>query len=172
MKPTEQKEQFIIKRAEGLSYSKIAEDLQISKSTCCKWEQELQSQIKAAREDRLQELYSLYRLGRESHIEKLGAALERIDTALAAKDLTEVPADKLLKLKLEYESKLQELYTADAESSFTEYSTEEILREAASIYDRLKAGQITAVQAKSELAAIEGVQRAANANEAAAFNVF
>ena len=100
MKPTEQKELFIIKRAEGLSYSKIAEELQISKSTCCKWEQELQSQIKAAREDRLQELYSLYRLGRESYIEKLGAALERIDTALAAKDLTEVPADKLLKLKL------------------------------------------------------------------------
>lgn len=168
MKATEQKEQFIIHRAEGLSYSKIAELLHISKSTCCKWEQELASQIKAAKEDRLQDLYSLYRIGKESHIEKLGAALERIDAALAEKDLTEIPADKLLKLKLEYENRLQELYTADAESSFTDYSTEEVLREAASIYDRLKAGQITAVQAKSEIAAIEGIQKAVNANEAAA----
>ena len=173
MKTADKKEQFILLRAEGKSFSKIAEELHISKSTCSKWQQDLLDQITTAKEDRLKDLYSLYRLGREEHIKKLGEALQRIDTALDQKDLTEIPADKLLKLKLEYESRLQELYVEPADgSSFDDFSTEEILKEAAGIYDRLKAGTITAVQAKSELAAIDGVKRAVTANEAAAYSIF
>lgn len=173
MKTTDKKEQFVLLRAKGLSFAKIAEELHISKSTCTNWERDLLDKITTAKEDQLADVYSLYRLGRAEHIKKLGEMLERIDTALAGKDLAKIPADKLLKLKLEYENRMQELYVEPAaESSFDDYSTEEILKEAASIYDRLKAGQITAVQAKSELAAIEGVRKAATANEAAAYCVF
>ena len=41
MKPTELKQEYIRLRAEGKSYSFIAEQLHISKSTCTKWEREL-----------------------------------------------------------------------------------------------------------------------------------
>lgn len=165
MNATEKKEQYIILRAEGLSYSKIAAQLSISKSTCSKWETEFSENIKQAKEDRLKDLYTLYRLGKEEHIKKLGETLERIDTALDQKDLTEIPADKLLKLKLEYEEKLQQQYTEPVEKSFSEYSTEEMLENVAALYERLKAGEITTTQAKTELAALDSVRRAVNENK-------
>ena len=160
MKTAEKKEQFIILRAEGLSYGKIAAQLEISKSTCSKWEKDFSGAIQTAKEDRLNDLYTLYRLGKENHIKKLGETLERIDTALAQKDLTEIPADKLLKLKLEYEEKLQEQYTEPIEESFTEYSSEELLEATAALYERVKAGAITVTQAKAELITLKGVKQA------------
>ena len=72
MKTAEKKEQYILLRAEGLSYSKIAAQLNISKSTCSKWEKDFSEQITAAKEERLTDLYTLYRIGKEAHIEKLG----------------------------------------------------------------------------------------------------
>ena len=171
MKTAEKREQYIIMRAEGLSYAKIAAQLGISKSTCSKWEKDFSDRIKTAREDRLKDLYTLYRLGRENHIKKLGETLERIDEALAKKDLTEIPADKLLKLKLEYEEKLQSQYTEPVEESFTDYTTEEMLEAVAALYERLKAGEIDTAQAKTELAALESVKRAINEDKSP-FSIF
>ena len=45
MKPQEIKKEYVRLRAEGKSYSVIAEQLHISKSTCTKWERELSAQI-------------------------------------------------------------------------------------------------------------------------------
>jgi len=92
--------------------------------------------------------------------------LQRIDSAIAKKDLTEIPAEKLLKLKLEYEERLQAQHTEPTEGkeSFTEYSQEEMLEAVAALYEKIKAGAISVQQAKTELATLEGVQRAINAN--------
>lgn len=167
MKTAEKKEQFILLRAEGLSYSKIAAQLNISKSTCSKWEKDFSEQITAAKEERLTDLYTLYRIGKEAHIEKLGQLLQRIDSAIAEKDLTEIPAEKLLKLKLEYEERLQAQRTEPTEGkeSFTEYSQEEMLEAVAALYERIKAGAVSVQQAKTELATLEGVQKAINAKD-------
>lgn len=102
-----------------------------------------------------------------AHIKKLGATLESIDDALALKDLKEVPADKLLKLKLLYEDKLQSLYIepTDGQESFTEYNEEELLKAVAALYEKLKTGAITTQQGKAELATIEGVRKAIIAKE-------
>lgn len=166
MKTAEKKEQYILLRAEGLSYSKIAAQLNISKSTCSKWEKDFTEQIQAAKEERLADLFTLYRIGREAHIEKLGKLLQRIDSAIAEKDLTEIPAEKLLKLKLEYEERLQaqHIEPTEGKESFTEYSQEEMLEALADLYEKVKAGAISVQQAKTELATLEGVQRAINAN--------
>lgn len=167
MKNAETKEQFITMRAEGQSFSSIAAALHISKSTCSKWEQELKARIAACKEERLTDLYTQYKIGREAHIKKLGATLESIDDALALKDLKEVPADKLLKLKLLYEDKLQSLYIepTDGQESFTEYNEEELLKAVAALYEKLKTGAITTQQGKAELATIEGVRKAIIAKE-------
>lgn len=167
MTKAEQKEAYIRMRAEGQSYSKIAAALHISKSTCSKWEKELEDSIAACKEERLTDLYTQYRIGREAHIEKLGEALSKIDNALAEKDLKEVPADKLLKLKLLYEDKLQSLYIqpTGGQESFTEYNTEEVLKAAAAIYEKLKSGAITVQQGKAELLALAEVNRASIAKD-------
>jgi len=162
MKPTCKKEQFILLRAEGHSFSEIARQLSISKSTCSKWERDFSEQIRTAKEDRLSDLYSLYRIGKAHHIEKLGETLTRIDEALANMDLSEIPPEKLLKLKLEYEERLQAQHTGPAPGgeSFKDFTTEELLRAVASLYERVKAGEVSAQQTKAELATLEGVQRA------------
>lgn len=162
MKPAEKKEQFILLRAEGWSYSKIAKELGISKSTCTKWQKALAEPIREARDGRLQDLYTLYRVGKEAHIKTLGETIKRIEEALEKKDLTEIPADKLLKLKLEYEDRLQAQHTEPTEGgeAFTEYTTEEMLKAVAGLYERIKAGSITPQQAKTELTTLEGVRRA------------
>lgn len=162
MKTTDKKENFILLRAEGWSYAKIAKELGLSKGTCSKWEQNFAEQIKRAREERLADLYTLYRVGKEANIKKLGETIKRIDEALAQKDLTEIPADKLLKLKLEYEDRLQAQHTepTEGEETFTEYTQEEMLKAVAGLYERIKAGSITPQQAKTELNTLEGVRRA------------
>lgn len=166
MKPTEKKEQFILLRAEGYSYSHIAAELGISKSTCSKWEQTLSEKIQRAKEDRLEDLYTLYRVGREQHIQKLGETLNRIDEALDKKSLEDIPTDKLLKLKLDYEEKLQALYAEakDGQTAFTEYSTEEMLKAVADLYERVKAGTISPQKAKVELSTLGEVRRAIGDN--------
>lgn len=167
MKTAEKKEQFILLRAEGLSFQKIITRLKISKATCSKWEQDFSERIRRAKEERLEDLYTLYRMGREAHIKKLGEILKRIDSAIAEKDLAEIPAEKLLKLKLDYEERLQaqRAEPAEEEAAFTEYTQEEMLKATAALYERIKAGAVTMPQARAELATLEGMQRAITAKD-------
>ena len=72
MKPQEQKTEFIRLRAEGRSYSYIADTLHISKSTCSSWERELQDAIAELKQEQLNELYSSYAMTKEARVKKLG----------------------------------------------------------------------------------------------------
>ena len=162
MKSTEKKEQFIMLRIEGFSFSEIARQLSISKSTCSKWEQDFSEQIRAGRSERLSDLYTLYGVGKARYIEKLGETLRQIDEALLTVDLSKIPPEKLLKLKLEYEEKLQAQHAEPAPDgeSFKDFTNEELLQAVASLYERVKAGGVSAQQTRAELATLEGVQRA------------
>lgn len=55
MTPQETKTEFIRLRAEGRSYSYIADKLHISKSTCSSWEQEFKGTIAELRQEQLNE---------------------------------------------------------------------------------------------------------------------
>lgn len=156
----EKKEQFIIMRASGHSYNTIAKELGISKSTCTAWNNELQYKIQEYEDERTQELKAKYKLTKAGHIERLGETLERIDQAIAQADLSEVPADKLLKLKLEYEEKLHaESEPEHRQESLPAYTAEEIVTETKRIYERLKAGEISPQTAKVQLYILEGINR-------------
>jgi len=100
------KRAFIRLRAEGKSYTAIAAELNISKSTCTAWERELQAEITEAQQITRDELTTAYRMTAEARVKALGETLESIDNALAQKDLTQLPADKLLALKLKYTNAL------------------------------------------------------------------
>lgn len=154
MKSTEQKAQFIELRAQGQSFSKIAEALHISKSTCSAWEEELEEQITDRERERLQELYSLYSMHKQGRITRLGETIAQIDAAIAQKDLTELPADKLLELKLKYQKELNAEY-AEPITPIESNSLEAILYQYIVILEKTQSGEISAAQSKAQLAAVK-----------------
>ena len=71
-KPHEVKTQFIQLRAEGQSYSKIAKELNISKSTCTAWERELQAQIQELKANSYRNYTRSYYMTKEARVKRLG----------------------------------------------------------------------------------------------------
>lgn len=154
MKSTDQKAQFIELRAQGQSYSKIAEALHISKSTCSAWQQELAEEVADRQQERLEDLYNLYAMHRQGRIERIGQTIGRIDAALAEKDLSELPADKLLELKLKYQRELKAEYTEPI-TPITENSLEAILLQFTGILEKTQSGELSAARSKAQLDAVK-----------------
>lgn len=169
MKTTDKKADFIELRAKGLSYAKICEQLHISKSTCSSWEAELKAQITEYKEARLSELYTLYGMEKESRIQRVGTALAEIDKALATKDLSELPADTLLKLKLKYEQELKAEYSEPTGQAFTELTVEEIIEALTILYKKQESGTISPAQAKAQLATLTSLLSAEKLKSSADF---
>ena len=93
-------------------------------------------------------------MDKEHRITRFGDMLNRIDEALAQKDLTELPADKLLDMKLKYEERLEREYIAP-ETALGEDNTEGQLWEIESLMLQAGKGQIDPAQIKARLALIE-----------------
>lgn len=163
MKSTAVKGEFIQRRAEGQSYDTIAQALKISKSTCSAWEAELGAQIALRKQQELNDLYNQYGLVKAARIKRLGDTLAKIDEAIEATDLTKIPPEKLLRLKLEYARELRDEYkgSADAllpdEGSATDSNIYFVL---VNIYNRLSSGEISVQQAKVELEALQQLKGA------------
>lgn len=163
MKSTAVKGEFIQRRAEGQSYDTIAQALKISKSTCSAWEAELGAQIALRKQQELNDLYNQYGLVKTARIKRLGDTLAKIDKAIEAVDLTQIPPEKLLRLKLEYARELRDEYKGSAEAllpdegSATDSNVYFVL---VNIYNRLSSGEISVQQAKVELEALQQLKGA------------
>lgn len=162
MKPQETKTEFIRLRAEGRSYSYIADKLHISKSTCSSWEAELKGAIAELKQEQLSELYSSYAMTKEARIKKLGDTLESINTALDGADLTEIPPEKLLDFKLKYTEALKGEYTGSGTPyQFTDrLDPKEIVIALGDLLNRVRAGEVTAEQANRESIVIANLLKA------------
>ena len=162
MKPQEQKTEFIRLRAEGKSYSFIADALSISKSTCTSWERGLKDQIAQLKADQLNELYSSYYMTREARIKKLGDTLEGINTALDGVKLSTVPPEKLLDFKLKYTEALKGEYidTAPPQRLGADFQAKDILNALGNLLDRVRAGEVTTDQAGRESLVIGNLLKA------------
>lgn len=152
MKPQEQKEEYVRLRAEGKSYSFIANKLQISKSTCSKWERELGAEIAQLKQEELNTLYDSYHMKKEARIRQLGDTLRRVEDALAKVDLTEVAPEKLLDFKLKYTEALQKEYvgTDPAFKLGDSLDPKDIVTALGDLLDRVRAGEVTTEQANRE----------------------
>ena len=162
MKPQETKTEFVKLRAEGRSYSYIADKLHISKSTCTEWERELKSQIAELKQEQLNELYSSYYMTKEARIKKLGDTLETINTALAGADLSQLSPEKLLDFKLKYTEALKEEYTGTTKP-FTfsgKIEPRDIVTALGDLLDRIRAGEITTEQAQRESGVLANLLKA------------
>ena len=105
---TELQERFIELRAEGRSYADIAAALGVSKTTLIEWGKRLKKEVANARTLHLDALFQLYAVSKAKRIEVFGKRLEAILTELDRRDLADVPTPALLKLALEYGSKLKD----------------------------------------------------------------
>lgn len=152
MKPQELKQEYIKLRAEGKSYSFIAEQLHISKSTCTKWEVQLAEEIAQLKKEELNTLYDSYHMKKEARIRQLGDTLGRVEDALAKVDLTEVAPEKLLDFKLKYTEALQKEYvgTNPAFKLKDSIGPKDIVTALADLLDRVRAGEVTTEQANRE----------------------
>lgn len=165
MKTTEKKLEYVRLRAEGHSYSSIAKELGISKSTCTGWDRELRTDVEACKGEKLRELYSSYRLTKEARVEELGKTLQKITEALEGKDLKKLTADKLLELKLKYERELRTEYTEPLEDA-GEDTLEGLLEQYNRLYTASQSGQYSPAQIKAQLAILDAKKATINALEA------
>lgn len=160
MKKAEKIDQFIILRAQGQSLAAIAGALEISKSTAAEWHKEYSEAIEAAQAQRTAELQDLYRREKEEHRQHLKNTLHRIDAAIDAKDLAEIPADKLLKIKLEYLDRLNAAPPQIAPAAdFEEYNAAELLQALARIYKGIQDGTIPPQQSRAALDALDAIRK-------------
>lgn len=165
MKDQATKERYIELRASGKSYRAIAEELNISKSTCSSWEKELEEKIREAKADREQELIDTYQLSRENRIARLSSTLSQIDNILTERGLEDVSTEKLLKIKLDYERELRTEYREPAIEA-PEQSISGVLEAYANLYRDSRAGIITPNETKTQIAILESTLKAINAKEA------
>lgn len=142
--------------------------MKISKSTCVKWGQELSSEIRSAKAERMANLYRLYQIGQEQHVKRLGETLKRIDAELAKREtFADIPTERLLKIKLEYEEKLQALFheatesTQQPENDSGIEDTDGALKAVCELYRRIRDGTTDSAQARIELETIDAARRAA-----------
>lgn len=162
MKPYELKQEYIRLRAEGKSYSYIADKLHISKSTCSKWETQLEADIAQLKREELNSLYDAYSMKKEARIRKLGDTLDRIENALDEVDLTEVAPEKLLDYKLKYTEALQREYvgTDPAFKIGADIKPENIVKALGDLLDRVRAGDVTKEQANRESLVLSNLLKA------------
>lgn len=151
MKPTEMKKEYVRLRAEGLSYSKIAERLQIAKATCTAWDKELAGEIEEQKRLQLAELSESYGMAKEARIKRIGGTLEKIDAALESADFSEIDPAKLLDMKLKYMEALKSERVTDAAAlPVGSIDEKNIVDALGDLLNRVRAGDVSAEQAQKE----------------------
>ena len=97
---------------------------------------------------------------REEHRQQLKGTLQRIDKALDGKDLDTIPAEKLLKLKLDYLDRLTaEPPETIPATDFAECNSNELLQALANIFEAIQAGTITPQQSRIALDALDAIRK-------------
>lgn len=95
MKDQALKDRFIELRAQGKSFSRISEEINVSKPTLITWSHELGERIKNLRAIHDEALYEKYRLTQEHELQILSRQLEVIEKELETRPVFDVPTDKL-----------------------------------------------------------------------------
>jgi len=158
---TEQKTRFVELRAKGYPYSKICKELEVSKGTLTVWNGELSEEIAKLKAENLRTLYDTYFMNKEARIKRLGDMLKKIEDELSKKDLSSVPAEKLLDYQLRYVEALRDEYIEPQDTeTVTELNAEGILKEVVSLFAKIKSGEITKEQAYRENIVIANLLKA------------
>ena len=111
MKPADTKEQFIILRAQGYSFRRIAEELKISTATAQDWEDKFHGDIERLKADELTALYEQYHATQQERIKALGGNLQEIERIMKEKDVfNSLTPAQLLNYHIKYLQLLKDEY--------------------------------------------------------------
>jgi hypothetical protein len=159
MRSIEDKEKFIIGRAEGKSFPVLNKELGLAVATCSQWEKEFKTKINELKKLRLDDLYKEYGMYRADRIKCLGKMLKRIDHSLDKIDIDNLPAEKLLDFKLKYTQALKNEYIdLQPESDLkSDFSVKDVLVCFVSLFNKIQNDNISLEQAKLEKSLLESV---------------
>jgi len=138
MKDTKTVEEFIILRAQGWSFDRIAKKLKTAKQTLINWSGTYAVEIAHLKALELEALQEQYFLTKEGKIKLLGEAVKKLKTELDKRDLSDVPTAKLYELLDRY----HELARGEVGEVEPDFRDEMELEEA-----KAKGGTVTALLA-------------------------
>jgi len=98
MKNVNKKQEFIELRATGLSFSKISEQISVSKPTLIEWSKELELEVSNLKAIAMEALYEEHRLNKEARIKRLSQQLNKLETEIESRSLDSIPTSKLFDL--------------------------------------------------------------------------
>ena len=155
MKDQETRQKFIKLRAEGYSFSKIANELNISKATCSEWQKQYEEVIAKLQKDQLEELYQSYGMLKDQRIVSLGSTLNKVDKAIQEADFSSVDPAKLLEIKLKYQEALKNEYIPTSSHTDNEkLDSAKILNQISNLIQRIRNGEVSDKEAGIELKAL------------------
>jgi len=165
----EQKHRFVVMRAKGYSYARIARELGVSKGTLTAWNAELEADIAQTRAMELEALQEEFSLLKEGRIRLIGEQLKAIQAEIGRRDLSKVNTDKLLELQLRYFEQLKGEYVETGQRTKTgpKLNSSDIREELQGVLARYRAGEISEHQAKLEQAVLESMLKAIEQTELA-----
>jgi hypothetical protein len=98
-KTIEKTEQFIELRAKGMSFSKISDELDVSKPILIQWARDMRVEILNKRAFEIEALHDKYLLTKEKELERLSALLENVESAIDKSDLSKLTAKELFEIR-------------------------------------------------------------------------
>lgn len=139
-------------RAKGFSYSRIADELHVSKGTLCNWNAELATDIARMKATELEALQEQYSLLKEGRITTLGRQLAVIQSEINRRGLSDTRIDKLLDLQLRYFRELKSEYVEPHHETKIgpKLNGRDICDQLQSVLIRYRAGEISESQARLE----------------------
>ncbi len=102
MKDLETKNKFVELRAKGLTYDKIADELEVTKRTLINWSKDFEEEIANLKATELEALQEQYFMKKEKKIRLFGDKFIAIIKELDKRDLSEIPTEKLFDLMIKY----------------------------------------------------------------------
>lgn len=124
MKEMQCKEKFIELRSQGLSFEKISKEINVSKPTLIKWNQEYSQEISNLIFFHSEKLIEEFKLLRIHKIESLSRTLNRVLEEIFKRNFENVSTKDLISIAFSLENKLKEsvsrieCYTGITESFF------------------------------------------------------
>ncbi len=105
----DKQKRFLILRADGLSFDKIAKELKVSKPTLIQWSRLFQDDIRDLQFQDMRELKERYKHDKQSQYETLLKQLEKFNSAIDDADLTSATIKDLHLIRNDILFKLEQI---------------------------------------------------------------
>lgn len=127
---------FIELKAQGMSYRKIAEKLNVSVTTLSKWNRQFEEEINMEAKDRMDAIQFEFKANKEARVSALSMMLYKVENEIRLRDLAEVSSSRLARMYTDLSSQLmKEQIPEDKRSIRLSYSLDQPITIEGSVND-------------------------------------